>query len=98
MQKAKKKEEAPAITKAEEPAAEFSTSLMALAAIASRLGMDVGVEQLRRRFALQPGEPDTPKLIALARELGLEARSLRMNFQELPEIARALPAILRAKN
>jgi subfamily B ATP-binding cassette protein HlyB/CyaB len=85
-------------TEIEKSAAEIPTSLLALAAIASRLGLDVGVEQLRRRFALQPGEPDTPKLIALARELGLDARSLHMTFQELPEIARALPAILRAKN
>jgi subfamily B ATP-binding cassette protein HlyB/CyaB len=60
--------------------------------------LDVSVDQLRRRFALPPGEPDTPKLIALARELGLEARSLHMTFQELPQVARALPAILRAKD
>src|ERR1700683_583802 len=75
----------------------ITTSLRALAAIASRLGLDVSVDQLRRRFALQPGEPDTPTLIALAREIGLEARSLHMSFQELPQVARALPAILRPK-
>jgi ATP-binding cassette subfamily B protein len=75
-----------------------STSLRALAAIASRLGLDVSVDQLRRRFALPPGEPDTPTLIALARELGLEAQALRMSFQELPRVARSLPAILRAKD
>jgi subfamily B ATP-binding cassette protein HlyB/CyaB len=76
----------------------ISSSLRALAAVASRLGLDVSVEQLRRRFALQPGEPDTPTLIALARELGLEAEALRLTFQELPRLARALPAILRAKD
>lgn len=86
------------LTEAEESAAAVATSLRALAFIASRLGLDVGVDQLRRRFALQPGEPDTPKLIALARELGLEARSLHMTFHELPQVARALPAILRAKD
>ena len=78
--------------------ATISSSIRALAAVAVRLGLDVSVDQLRRRFALQPGEPDTPTLIALARELGLEARALRMSFQELPRLARALPAILRAKN
>src|SRR5450631_755431 len=80
------------------PEAPISSSLRALAAVASRLGLDVSVEQLRRRFALQPGEPDTPTLIALARELGLEAEALRLTFQELPRLARALPAILRAKD
>ena len=66
--------------------------------MASRLGLDVNVDQLRRRFALQPGEPDTRTLIALARELGLEAEALRLTFQELPRLARALPAILRARD
>jgi ATP-binding cassette subfamily B protein len=74
------------------------TSLRALAAVASRQGVDVNVDQLRRRFALAAGEPETQTLIALARELGLEARVLWMSFEELPRLARALPAILRAKD
>ena len=80
------------------PEAPVSTSLRALAAIASRLGVDASVDQLRRRFALQPGEPDTQTLIALARELGLEAQALHMKFEELPRLGRALPAILRARD
>ena len=75
----------------------ISTSLRALAIVASRLGVEVDVEQLRRRFALQPGEPDTGTLIAMARELGLEARALQTRFEELPRLGRALPVILRAK-
>src|ERR1017187_7801307 len=74
------------------------TSLRALAAVAARLGVDASVDQLRRRFALEPGEPDTQTLIALARELGLEAQALYMRFDELPRLGRALPAILRAKD
>src|SRR5665213_574035 len=76
----------------------ISSSLRALAAVASRLGLDISDEQLRRRFAMQSGEPDTPTLIAMARELGLDAQALRMTFQELPRLSRALPAILRARN
>lgn len=75
----------------------ISSSLRALAAVASKLGVEVNVEQLRRRFALQAGEPDTATLVALARELGLEARALQMKFEELPQLGRALPAILRAR-
>jgi ATP-binding cassette subfamily B protein len=74
------------------------TSLRALAAVAARLGVDASVDQLRRRFALQPGEPDTPTLIALARELGLEAQVLRVTFEDLPRLNKTLPAILRAKD
>jgi ATP-binding cassette subfamily B protein len=74
------------------------TSYRALAAVASRIGVDVSVDQLRRRFALGNEEPDTQTLVALARELGLEARALRTTFEELPRLARTLPAILRAKD
>jgi ATP-binding cassette subfamily B protein len=78
--------------------ATISSSLLALADVASRLGVDASVEQLRRRFALGADEPDTPTLLALARELGLEAQALCMPFEDLPRLAGALPAILRAKD
>jgi ATP-binding cassette subfamily B protein len=78
--------------------ARISSSLRALTVIAARLGLDVSVAQLRRRFALADVEPDTATFIAMARELGLEARALHMKFDELPRLARTLPAILRAKN
>ncbi len=76
------------------------SSLRALTLVAARIGVDVSLDQCRRRFArfLVAREPDTRTLIALARELGLEAQALRTTFQELPRLARALPAILRAKN
>jgi subfamily B ATP-binding cassette protein HlyB/CyaB len=80
------------------PEAPISSSLRALAAVAARLGLDASVDQLRRRFALQPGEPDTPTLIAVARELGLEAHVLHIKFKDLPRLSKTLPAILRAKD
>jgi ATP-binding cassette, subfamily B, bacterial HlyB/CyaB len=87
-----------ALSTNDESEAGISTSLRALAVIATRFGLEVTVDQLRRRFALEVGEPDTPKLIAIAKELGLEAKALRTTFQELPKLSRALPAILRAKD
>jgi len=75
-----------------------STSIRALVAVACRLGVDASVDQLRRRFALNTAEPDTATLLAVARELGLEAQVLYMKFEELPRLAATLPAILRAKD
>ena len=75
-----------------------SSALAALGVLATRLGFETDVETLRRRFSLEPGEPDTPSLIAIAREIGLEAQSLHMSFAELPRLAKTLPAILRARN
>ena len=82
----------------EQSDSEVSSSLQALAIIANRLGVDVSIDQLRRRFALDAGEPTTATLIAIARELGLEARALQLSFQELPRLSRALPALLRARD
>jgi hypothetical protein len=74
------------------------TTLRALAAVATRLGLDVSVDQLRRRFAVEPVQSDTPTFIAAARELGVEVRASRMTFKELPRVAHAQPTILRAKD
>jgi len=75
-----------------------SSTLRALSAVAVRLGIDTDVDQLRRRFALEAGDPDTGALIAMARDLGLEAQALNVTFAELPRLAKSLPAILRAKD
>ncbi len=74
-----------------------STTLLALVAVAARLGVDTSVEKLRRRFSMESIEPDTGTISAMARELGLEAKSLHLSFAELPRLSKTLPAILRAK-
>ena len=78
--------------------AETPSALAALAILATRLGFDTDAETLRRRFSLGSGEPDTATLIAIARELGLEAQSLNMSFADLPRLAKTLPVILRSRN
>jgi ATP-binding cassette subfamily B protein len=62
------------------------------------LGVDTSVDQLRRRFSMDTVEPDTGTLLAMARDLGLQAKSLHLTFAELPRLSKALPAILRAKD
>lgn len=75
-----------------------ASAFRALAAVAHRLGVDTSLEQLSRNYAFGGAEPPTETLIAIARELGLEARSLSVKFAELPRLAKALPAILRSKD
>jgi len=75
-----------------------STALAALAAVATRLGIDTSVDQLRRRFSVEAIEPDTRTLIGMARDLGLDARSLHVTLEELPRLSKTFPAILRAKD
>lgn len=72
--------------------------LRALIAVAARLGIEVKTDQLQRRFALGDGVVPTSTLVAIARDLGMEAKVLHVNFGELPRLAKALPAILRAND
>ncbi len=75
-----------------------SSALGALAAVASRLGIYTDEVQLKRRYVLETGDPNTETLIAIARDLGLDARALNVTFAQLPRLAKTLPAILRAKD
>ena len=74
------------------------TGLAALAQLATRLGIDLNVEQLRRRFSLAAEEPTSDELVAMAKDLGLEAQILHVVFADLPSMSKTLPAILRAKD
>lgn len=74
------------------------SSLRALAVVASRLGIEADAGQMLRHLAIDAPEPDTATLVAMARELGLQAQVLTMRFDELPRLGKTLPAILRAKD
>ena len=74
------------------------TGLAALANLATRLGIDLNVDQLRRRFSLAAEEPTSDELVAMAKDLGLEAQILHVVFADLPSMSKTLPAILRAKD
>jgi ATP-binding cassette subfamily B protein len=74
------------------------STLMALVSIARRLGLDVRPEQLVRQFSIDASEPPTQLVLSIARELRLEARALKVEFDDLPKLSKALPAILRARD
>jgi ATP-binding cassette subfamily B protein len=67
----------------------------ALALIAQRLGLEITAEQLRRTYLPGKGELPTKTLISIARDLGLDAKSIRVKFRDLPRLEKFLPAILR---
>jgi ATP-binding cassette subfamily B protein len=80
----------------EERAAATST-LHAFAAVASQHGIETTPDQLRRSYPFDEAEPSDGALIAIARELGLDARSLSMRWQDLSRLSRVMPAILRLR-
>src|SRR5579862_681155 len=80
------------------PAEALSGVLQALIAVAAKLGIEIHPDQLRRRFALSGAVIPSNTLVAIARELGMEARVLHVAFSELPRLSKTLPAILRSKD
>lgn len=75
-----------------------SSGLHALVEVARRLGAESSVELLRRSYSLDASEPSSDILIAIARDLGLEAKSIRVRFSDLPQLQKTLPAILRSRD
>ena len=72
-----------------------SSSLWALVSIARRLGIDISYAELRRNYALPEGEPATRMIVAIAKDLGIDARSIKVKFKDLRRLGRSLPAVLR---
>jgi ATP-binding cassette subfamily B protein len=70
----------------------------ALVRIARNHGVDLTADALRASYVnIQDDMPSTT-LIAIARDAGLEARSIRPKWRELPRLANILPAIIRLKD
>jgi ATP-binding cassette, subfamily B, bacterial HlyB/CyaB len=74
------------------------TVLAAFAALAARSGIDTTPEQLCRSYSLVEPEPSTETLIALARDLGLEARQIAVPWLDLPRLQGSLPAMIRLRD
>ncbi|MFO0996674.1 MAG: peptidase domain-containing ABC transporter [Alphaproteobacteria bacterium] len=76
----------------EQPA--LSSLLHALAAVARRLGVDATVQHIARSHDFRGMAPTSSQIIAIARGLNLEARSINVTWHDLPRLKKALPAIL----
>lgn len=75
-------------------AAPAHTAIKCLVAIARHHGIDLSGDRLVHDHALGHKEPPSHKLVDIAREAGLRARSARMPFYELAKLEGRLPAIL----
>jgi ATP-binding cassette subfamily B protein len=75
------------------------SALHALVAVAGLLGIETSVTQLQRTYAKQGDrEPASALLIAMARDLGLDARKITVKWKDLPRLSKSLPAIMRLRD
>lgn len=76
-----------------------STALQALSIIARHHGVDVGPQRLVHDYALGEGEAVADALLVrMADELGLKAKSARLDWADLAELGYAYPVIGRLIN
>ncbi len=71
-----------------------STLVRALTRVAKHHGINADATQLLRSDPFNGAEPSTPRLIAMARRLGLTAQHIRVKSGDLQSLARLTPAIL----
>jgi ATP-binding cassette subfamily B protein len=70
----------------------------ALVRIARNHGVELTVDALRSAYVNIETDVPSATLIAIARDAGLEAKSIRPKWRELPRLANILPAIIRLKD
>jgi ATP-binding cassette subfamily B protein len=70
----------------------------ALVMVGEHHGVDTSSDTIQRRYPLQAGRIDNATLVAIAGELGLQARSLQVGWNDLPRFAKVFPAILRMRD
>ncbi|MBP2294271.1 peptidase domain-containing ABC transporter [Azospirillum rugosum] len=75
-----------------------TTSLHALAIVARHHGLHLSVEQMRRDYAVEAGEPNTRLLMKIAEDSGLTVRSSKLSWKHLSRLGKALPLLLRLRD
>ncbi len=70
----------------------------ALVRVARNHGVDLTVDALRSAYVAIEGDVPSTTLVAIARDAGLEARSIRPKWRDLPRLGNILPAIIRLKD
>ncbi|WP_448207523.1 peptidase domain-containing ABC transporter [Azospirillum sp. sgz302134] len=80
------------------PEAARTTSLDALAVVARHHGLHLSVEQIRRDYGIESGEPPTRLLLKIAEDKGLTARSAQLRWKHLARLGKALPLLLRLRD
>ena len=75
-----------------------TTSLHALAVAARHHGLHLSVEQIRRDYGIESGEPSTRQLLKIATDNGLTARSATLRWKHLSRLGKALPILLRLRD
>ena len=75
-----------------------ATSLHALAVVARHHGLHLSIDQLKRDYAIDGGEPPTRLLLKIAEDNGLTVRSAKLQWKHLAGLNKALPILLRLRD
>src|SRR5579872_718200 len=72
--------------------------LGSLVIVARHHGIQLSVPQLVHDHLLEPGQPSVPQLLNIATEAGLRASTVILNWRQVLQLRKALPAIVLLRN
>ncbi len=75
-----------------------NTSLVCFSLVAKEHKIEVTGERLIHDYSLSNNEIDSKLLIRIAKDSGLKAKHLQLNWENLTRLQKAYPAIIRLKN
>ncbi len=75
-----------------------SSALECLVIVGAMNGLQFTVQQLVQDNALESADIDYPKLVHCARNAGLKAKALRLEWDDLARLHKSLPVIVRLKS
>src|SRR5262249_1325562 len=76
----------------------LETALQCFVAVARHHGVDLSVDRIKHDYALKPEDDVVRQLPGIAQKSGLRVRSLHLDWEELPRLGDAFPAIARLSN
>jgi ATP-binding cassette, subfamily B, bacterial HlyB/CyaB len=74
------------------------TSLKCLALVARHHGLDVSADRMIHDYSLIDQEPELRKILRIAKDCGLKAKHVRMNWLQLQKLDQGFPVMARLEN
>ncbi len=76
----------------------MNSGIKSLVLTARQHGVDLSLERLEQKYALDENEPGLRQLLSIANENQLKARSVRLSWADAKELGKAFPVIALLKN
>ena len=82
----------------EEPKRDPHTSLVCLSLVARHHGVDISADRMIHEYSLEHKEPDLRRILRIAKDSKLKAKSTKLSWKDLHRMGEAYPIIAKLQN